>query len=86
MNTPADFPPDPPADQPLNQYVTSLGEDRRITFRLFAPAAQRVFVIFGKLDPAATKPIPLKRDENGVWHTTLGPVEPNLYEYYFNVD
>jgi enterochelin esterase-like enzyme len=86
MNTPLDFPPDPPADQPLNKYVTSVGEDRRITFRLFAPAAQRVSVIFGKLDPTATKPIPLKRDENGVWRTTLDPVEPNLYEYYFNVD
>ena len=86
MNTPLDFPPDPPTDQPLNQYVTSVGEDRRITFRLFAPAAQRVSVIFGKLDPAATKPIPLKGDGNGVWRTTLDPVAPNLYEYYFNVD
>ena len=82
----ADFPPDPPADQPLNQYLTSIGEDRRITFRLFAPAARRVSLIFAKLDPAVTKPIPLVRDENGVWHTTLDPVEPNLYEYYFNVD
>jgi enterochelin esterase-like enzyme len=82
----ADFPPDPPADQPLSRYVTSIGEDRRITFRLFAPAARKVSVIFRKLDPAATESIPLARNENGVWHTTLDPVEPNLYEYYFNVD
>ncbi len=80
------LPPDPPPDKPLNEYVTSVGEDRRITFRLFAPVARSVSVVFGTVMPGVTKPIELVRGDNGVWTGNVGPVEPDLYEYYFNVD
>jgi enterochelin esterase family protein len=29
---------------------------------------------------------PLTRDAQGVWSLTIGPVEPDLYEYHFDVD
>jgi enterochelin esterase-like enzyme len=82
----ANFPASPPNDLPLREFVTSVNDDRRVTFRLFAPTAKAVFVVFGKLDPALAEPISLVREQSGVWSTTSGPLEPNLYEYYFNVD
>jgi enterochelin esterase family protein len=82
----ADLPASPPNDRPLKLFVTSVGQDHRITFRLFAPAAKAVSVVFKKLDPAVAVPIPLVRDQDGVWSLTGDPVEPNLYEYYFDVD
>ena len=82
----ADLPASPPADRPLKPFITSVGQDRRITFRLFAPTAKAVSVVFRKLDPAVAAPIPLGRDQDGLWIATTDPVEPNLYEYYFDVD
>ena len=82
----AGLPAGPPNDRPLKAFVTSVGEDRRITFQLFAPNAKAVSVVFKRLDPAAAAPIPLVRNQDGVWSVTGDPVEPNLYEYYFDVD
>ena len=28
----------------------------------------------------------MTKDANGLWTVTLGPLEPNLYEYQFNLD
>jgi enterochelin esterase-like enzyme len=42
--------------------------------------------VFGKLDPAVAKPIPMVRSQGGIWTATSDPVEPDLYEYYFDVD
>jgi enterochelin esterase-like enzyme len=62
-----------------------VSEDHKITFRLAAPQAQSVRLtatdIHG-LGQAAT----LTKGENGVWSTTVGPVEPGAYRYNFNVD
>lgn len=57
--------------------------DQRITFSLNAPKASEVSLIFGSKDPA---PIPLKKDEKGIWSVTIGPVAPELYTYAFVVD
>jgi enterochelin esterase-like enzyme len=76
----------PPADQPLRDFVTRVEADRRIIFRLFAPEAKTVSVVFGSMDPAKVKAMPMARDGRGVWSVAIGPVEPDLYEYYFNVD
>jgi len=76
----------PPADQPLRDFVTRVGADGRITFRLFAPEAKAVSVVFGSMDPAEVKATPMTKDGRGVWSVAVGPVAPDLYEYYFNVD
>ncbi|MBW8724746.1 MAG: esterase family protein [Inquilinus limosus] len=76
----------PPTDQPLRDFVTRVEADRRIIFRLFAPEAKAVSVVFGSMDPAKVKAMPMARDGRGVWSVAIGPVEPDLYEYYFNVD
>jgi enterochelin esterase-like enzyme len=53
--------------------------DRTIVFRLRAPEAARVTLSF-----AGTKP--MSKDDAGVWIATVGPLEPEIYQYNFVVD
>ncbi len=56
---------------------------RHITFRFRAPKASEVNLLFGAWNP---KPQPLTKDSNGVWSITVGPVDPEIYTYSFQVD
>ena len=59
--------------------------DRRIAFRILAPQAQNVRLGAGdipNLGPAAQ----LKKGDNNVWETIVGPIDPGAYRYNFNVD
>jgi len=53
--------------------------DRTVTFRLRAPKAAEVALSFqgSKL---------MAKDADGIWSVTLGPLEPEIYEYAFTVD
>jgi enterochelin esterase-like enzyme len=55
--------------------------DRRVTFRLRAPEAKSVKVS-GDFGPDAA----LTRADDGIWSVTVGPLEPEVYVYYFTVD
>jgi len=58
--------------------------DRTVILRIAAPFARSVTVngeIMGTNPPAALTP-----DANGAWSVTLGPLEPEIYSYGFNVD
>jgi enterochelin esterase-like enzyme len=58
--------------------------DRTVVLRLLAPAAKSVTVsgeIMGT-SPAAS----LTPGADGVWSITLGPLDPDIYSYGFNVD
>ena len=68
-----------PRPQVVSPEVTA---DRRIILRLYAPGAQQV-VANGELDG---KPHPLTKGANGVWTATIGPLDPDIYTYAFNVD
>jgi enterochelin esterase family protein len=59
-----------------------VSNDGRITFRLFAPSAQKVSVA-GELDG---QPHALTKGADGVWSVTVGPLPPDIYTYAFNVD
>jgi len=56
--------------------------DHKVTFRLMAPKAQAVglSVQFAQGTQAMTK------GQNGLWQVTVGPAEPEIYEYNFVVD
>ena len=56
--------------------------DRRVTFRLQAPDARLVEVNV----QFAQGPQAMQKEENGLWTVTLGPAEPEIYEYNFIVD
>jgi len=66
----------PPARSPEVQA------DRRVTFRLRAPKAAEVIVAGQWANGRA----PMAKDTNGVWSVTVGPIEPGVWEYSFQVD
>ncbi|HKA02474.1 MAG TPA: alpha/beta hydrolase-fold protein [Candidatus Solibacter sp.] len=65
--------------QPKSPEVNA---DRIVTFRLFAPKATEVTVSgeFMKDSKALVK------DDKGVWSVTIGPIEPEIYNYNFTID
>src|SRR5215204_6059192 len=61
--------------------------DRKVTFRLFAPKAAEV-VLMGSpgILEFIKKPMPLQKDDKGVWSLTLGPLAPGFYTYGYAID
>jgi enterochelin esterase family protein len=76
----------PPAQAPQTPAVVSpeASADRRITFRIYAPLAQRVRLTGS--DIPGNRQSPLTKADNGVWEVTLGPVPAGAYRYNFDVD
>lgn len=59
--------------------------DRKVTFRVYAPKAQAVRLASGDM-PGVGPAAELKRGDNGVWETTVGPAPAGAYRYHFQVD
>jgi enterochelin esterase family protein len=55
--------------------------DNRVTFRFRAPHAQEV--LFAR---DGAEPVPMQKDEQGVWSITTDPLEPDFYSYSFVAD
>jgi enterochelin esterase family protein len=74
------------AQQPRMDSLVSpeVHPDRRVTFRVRAPKAAEVS-LFGDWMPPNTQQA-MTRDEQGVWSTITGPLEPGLAIYTFTVD
>jgi enterochelin esterase-like enzyme len=72
-----------PAAAPAPVRSPEVHADRRITFRISAPAAKAVSLSF---DEGNVQTHALTRDAAGVWTVTIGPVAPELYIYHFVVD
>ena len=58
-----------------------IAADRRVTFRLRAPEA-KVVTASGDFGSDAA----MRKGEDGVWSATIGPLDPEMYVYYFTVD
>jgi len=58
--------------------------DRRVTFRVRATNAAEV-TLFGDWMVPETKQV-MRRNEQGVWSATVGPLEPGLAIYTFTID
>lgn len=56
--------------------------DRRVTLRLAAPKASEVKLTCECLSEARA----MQKDDKGIWSVTIGPLEPDIYEYEFSVD
>lgn len=76
-----------PAANPVAQAPRvrspEVSADRRITFRLYAPAAQTVTL---SADWIGGRDLPMTKGADGVWTTTVGPLAPQLYGYWYTVD
>jgi len=80
----ADLPAAPDPSRPLSQYVTQVHADKSVTWRYFAPAAKSVSVVVGIPSPENIHP--MTKDSAGLWSWQGPAMQPNLYEYFFNVD
>jgi enterochelin esterase-like enzyme len=60
---------------------TEVGDDHKVTFRIYAPKATEVSV-FGDFGQGGK----MEKDDQGVWSRTVGPLTPDYYSYTFNVD
>jgi enterochelin esterase-like enzyme len=70
------------AQQPPAVVSPDVQPDGKVTFRFYDPGAKDVKVIFeGDL-----KPLPMTRDDAGLWSVTLGPLTPEIYGYIFVAD
>jgi enterochelin esterase-like enzyme len=61
--------------------------DRRVTFQLKAPGAQKVEVMpGGGVNGLGKGPFAMTKAEDGTWTATIGPVQPGFHYYWFLVD
>ena len=73
---------------PKASLISQVLPDRSVIFRLKAPDAHQVSVLVGFSNPptAMAPSYQLKKDNDGLWSTTVGPLAPDLYEVQFDVD
>jgi len=72
-----------PAEVPSPSLLISpdVHPDGSVTFRFRAPNAVEV-----KLDLEGAQPVPLQKDDQGVWSVTTAPLSPDYYGYSFTAD
>ena len=66
----------------------TVNSDSTATFCLTAPQVTNVQLDFENMvgrSPAA-QAYPMTKTSGGIWYITVGPLDPNLYSYGFNVD
>jgi enterochelin esterase-like enzyme len=71
----------------MRRSVVSPGiqKDRTVTFRVFAPASSSITVSGNWMDGWGAAE-PLVKNDTGLWSLTVGPLDPEIYTYSFNVD
>ncbi|MFT4222102.1 glycosyl hydrolase [Dysgonomonas sp.] len=69
-----------PAEPPFSPMVN---DDNSITFRIKAPDAKKVNLLFDEWDVV---PQAMIKDKDGVWSVTTQSVAPRIYQYVFEVD
>lgn len=75
----------PNRQRPPEFDSTAVSPERKVEFRIYAPKAQAVRL--GSPDlPDVGKVAEMKKADNGVWETTVGPVPAGAYRYNFQVD
>src|SRR5262245_49914983 len=77
------------AQPPGTRAVTSPEvKDRKVTFRVVAPKAEKVGLVSSDIPgaPKGNAPRPLTKGENGVWELALDSVAPGTYRYLLDVD
>jgi enterochelin esterase-like enzyme len=64
-----------------------VNSDRTVTFRIYAPDAHMVVFVSSDINKKTMSDKgTMKKNDKGVWETTVGPLDPGAYRYNFNVD
>jgi enterochelin esterase family protein len=71
-----------------NVISPEVHDDRTITFRVKAPAANEILLAGAPMLLALgkDKPVPFTKQPDGIWTLTVGPVKPNMYVYKITID
>jgi enterochelin esterase-like enzyme len=75
-----------PFSAPLNS--PDVRDDQTVTFRVKAPEAKNVELagpVMIALD-SQSRSMAFTKGEDGIWSLTVGPIEPDMYIYYFVID
>src|SRR4051794_37359172 len=75
----------PNRNRPPEFASTEVSPERKVTFRLHAPRAEGVRLASSDL-PGIGPAAEMKKGDNGVWETTVGPAPAGAYRYTFQVD
>ncbi len=75
----------PPGARPPEFSSPEVSVEKKITFRVHAPKAEKVLLSSSDL-PDIGRGVEMKKADNGVWEAAAGPVPPGAYRYSFNVD
>ena len=70
-----------PPQMPPWLVTPEVHPDNTVTFRFRAPNAQEV-----KFGREGTDPVPMQKDDQGVWSVTTAPLPPDYYGYSYSVD
>jgi len=74
--------PTPPPQTPPPALVTpEVHSDDSVTFRFRAPNGQEV-----KLNREGAEPLPMRKDDTGIWTVNTAPLPPDYYGYSIVVD
>src|SRR5690606_16630807 len=70
---------------PRGPFVRSpqVHEDKTVTFEYLAPNAEKVLLSGQFLSGG---PVEMTKGDQGIWRTTVGPIQPDIYPYNFIVD
>jgi enterochelin esterase-like enzyme len=83
QQAPAQGAPPQAAARPAPLKSPEIHPDRTVTFRVLAPKANEV-TLNGSWDGGTN--LPMTKDDTGVWSTTIGPLAPQLWGYWYLVD
>lgn len=72
-----------PASGPQRLRSPEIAPDREVSFRIYAPAANQVLLNGDWPGGARTA---MSKGADGVWSATVGPLAPDIYTYWFDVD
>ncbi|HEV2350581.1 MAG TPA: alpha/beta hydrolase-fold protein [Terriglobia bacterium] len=72
----------PQADQPAPIISPEVHPDHTVTFRFRDPNAKEVLLS----REGVAKPVPMQKDDQGVWSVTTEPLDPDYYGYSFIAD
>ena len=77
----------PASSNVLNAQYPRIHPDLRVTFRVNAPAAQKVQVTpTGGANGLGKGPFDMQKDEKGMWTVTIPPAEPGFHYYNLIID
>src|SRR5438128_10314153 len=68
--------------QPPPVVSPEVHADRSVTFRFRAPNVKEVAVSI----EGSSKPLPMQKDDQGIWSVTTDPLAPDYYGYSFVAD